>query len=86
VQSTLAPKVVGKEIPASHTQVSTFRFLLPTEQLMADPVTRPFFENQPAALRISNLPDNRKFVVYPCRRFATLQCRISFGAKLMTSW
>jgi salicylate hydroxylase len=68
-QSSLVSKVIGRENPAKFTGLSAFRFLIPTEKLMADPETRPFFENQPAALRISNLRDKRKFVVYPCRGF-----------------
>ncbi|KAK2749608.1 hypothetical protein FQN57_005830 [Myotisia sp. PD_48] len=83
VHSSLAQRVIGGEIPARYTGVSAFRFLIPTEKLLSDPETRSFFENQPVSLRISNLPDNRKFVSYTqaSGMSTVVKARKSFHAK-----
>lgn len=66
VHSVFVSKVTGSSSPAISSGYSAFRFLIPMENLLADPVTQPFFAYGPGALNIVSNLDHR-LVFYPCR-------------------
>jgi hypothetical protein len=59
-------KVTGKPTPATETGSSAFRFLVPTEKLLASPKTNSIFENIPVTINLATKPHSR-LVWYPCR-------------------
>jgi len=69
-QSKFPPKVVGDGFPTqvSATGTAVYRFLIPTEKLLKDPRTRPYFEEEAFSATIARLKDVR-LVWYPCRRY-----------------
>ncbi|KAJ9611833.1 hypothetical protein H2204_015152 [Knufia peltigerae] len=71
VRSKFPSKVVGEGVPtqASPTGTAVYRFLIPTEKLLQDPETRPYFEGGGFHGSIARLKDAR-LVWYPCRRGA----------------
>ncbi|KAK4569591.1 hypothetical protein LTR86_003354 [Recurvomyces mirabilis] len=54
--------------PFYRTKSSTYRTLIPVSKLMADPVIRPIFENQPSGFLATMSPATGTFcMLYPCR-------------------
>lgn len=69
-QSKFPPKVVGDGIPTqvSPTGTAVYRFLIPTEELLKDPQTRSYFDQEDFSGTIARLKDAR-LVWYPCRQY-----------------
>lgn len=69
-QSKFPPKVVGDEVSTqvSPTGTAVYRFLIPTEDLLKDPQTRPYFDQEDFSGTIARLKDAR-LVWYPCRQY-----------------
>ncbi|KAH8803320.1 putative salicylate hydroxylase [Xylogone sp. PMI_703] len=65
VHSRFTSKITGYDVPAHATGHSAFRFLVPTEKLLADEETRQLFEGPPG-LSIATIGD-RRLIWYPCR-------------------
>ncbi|RPB23406.1 FAD/NAD(P)-binding domain-containing protein [Terfezia boudieri ATCC MYA-4762] len=66
VHSAFVSKITGSSSPAIPSGYSAFRFLIPTETLLADPITQPFFANKPGSLNAIIYQD-RRLIFYPCR-------------------
>ena len=72
-QSEFAAKVVDPGLPIGvrPTGTAVYRFLIPTEKLLADPQTRSLFDKEGFRGSIARLQDAR-LVWYPCRRYDRL--------------
>ncbi|QKX54140.1 uncharacterized protein TRUGW13939_01224 [Talaromyces rugulosus] len=66
VHSVVAQCVLGAEIPASAVGEGAFRFLIPTEKLLKNPITKPLFQDEKVTSHIAAVSD-RRIVYYPCR-------------------
>lgn len=66
VHSDSPTLVTGQPTPASPTNVSAFRFLIPSEEILADEETRDLLKGQ-ATMRIFIGDAGRRIVWYPCR-------------------
>jgi salicylate hydroxylase len=70
IHSLAAEAILGRKVqavPPIHSNYC-YRFLLPVEQLEADPETRFFTKNRDGWIRLFiDNNDQRRLVVYPCR-------------------
>jgi hypothetical protein len=57
--------VIGKDEPAQPSGTSAFRYLIPTADIKADPLTAHFVERPGELIMING--DQRRMVMYPCR-------------------
>ncbi|KAL8723399.1 MAG: hypothetical protein Q9225_000315 [Loekoesia sp. 1 TL-2023] len=67
VHSSAVSRVIGHDTKALPTGFSAFRFLIPTEVILADAQTRRFLEEQDGKFRIFVGEGGRRLVWYPCR-------------------
>ena len=67
VHSSAVKQVTGYNTPASPTGKSAFRFLIPTEDILADEQTKHFLEGKPGKFKIFLGSEERRLVWYPCR-------------------
>lgn len=72
VHSAAVALVTGRETPALPTGQSAFRFLIPTEDLLADKQTAHFLEEKDGQFKVFAGEGGRRLVWYPCRS-GTLQ-------------
>jgi len=66
MQSIIAKAVLGSEVPGTEVGECAYRFLIPTEILRQNPVTKRLFEDPECSFNIASAPD-RRLVWYPCR-------------------
>ncbi|KAI8939770.1 hypothetical protein NX059_003512 [Plenodomus lindquistii] len=66
VHSLIAKAVLGADIPGTEVGECAYRFLLPTETLRQNPLTKALFEDPKCSFNIASAPD-RRLVWYPCR-------------------
>ncbi|KAH8689105.1 hypothetical protein BGW36DRAFT_352497 [Talaromyces proteolyticus] len=66
VHSVVAQCVLGGTIPAIEVKKCAFRFLIPTQKLLDNHITKPLFEDGRIRMQIATAPD-RRLVFYPCR-------------------
>ncbi|KAF2846019.1 putative salicylate hydroxylase [Plenodomus tracheiphilus IPT5] len=66
VHSIIAKAVLGTEIPGTEVGECAYRFLIPTEALRQNPLTRELFRDPKCSFNIASAPD-RRLVWYPCR-------------------
>ncbi|MCJ1472621.1 hypothetical protein MMC13_001270 [Lambiella insularis] len=66
VHSIVANRILGSDVASTSTGECVFRFVIPTEKLRQNPITRPMYEEEPVTIHIAVAPD-RRFVWYPCR-------------------
>ena len=67
VHSKAVSLVTGQETAATPTGFSAFRFLIPTEEILADERTRHFLEGKEGEFKIFVGEGGRRLVWYPCR-------------------
>jgi salicylate hydroxylase len=70
IHSKAVKSVTGFDNPAIPKGLSCFRFLIPSEELLADPETAPLMENHEGKARyyiIAAGKNTRRIVWYPCR-------------------
>lgn len=67
IHSAAVTLVTGRETPALPTGFSAFRFLIPTEELLADKQTAHFLEGKDGQFKIFVGEGGRRLVWYPCR-------------------
>ena len=65
--SSAVGEVIGRDTKALPTGSSAFRFLIPTESILADVQTRHFLEGKDGSLKIFVGQEGRRLVWYPCR-------------------
>ncbi|MCJ1462470.1 hypothetical protein MMC07_001072 [Pseudocyphellaria aurata] len=66
VHSMASSLVPSHGTPAAATGHSAYRFLIPTEELLADEETRPIFEGKDGQFYIF-VGEKNRLVIYPCR-------------------
>ncbi|KAJ4247096.1 hypothetical protein NW762_013234 [Fusarium torreyae] len=66
IHSSVAPCVLGSDIPAAEVNECAYRFLIPTEKLVANPKTAPLFQENKTTFHVAATND-RRLVWYPCR-------------------
>ena len=80
LRSVVHKAVVGKESVARDTGMSAFRFLIPTEKVMADPITAKLLNSKRNILSLylddSGGPPARLLVWYECRGFVNVLIRV----------
>lgn len=69
VHSSAISEVIGRDTTALPTGSSAFRFLIPTESILADVQTRHFLEEKDGRLNIFVGQGGRRLVWYPCRAY-----------------
>ena len=68
VQSRFIQTIAGVDAPNGTTGKSVYRTLIPMDRLMADPLVRPIFENEPSGFMSSmNFRAGVLWISYPCR-------------------
>ena len=67
IHSTAVALVTGCDTPALPTGFSAFRFLIPTEELLADKQIAHFFEGKDGQMKVFVGEAGRRLVWYPCR-------------------
>ncbi|KAF5532893.1 FAD dependent oxidoreductase [Fusarium mexicanum] len=66
IHSAVAPCVLGSDIPTTEVNECAYRFLIPTEKLLANPKTSLLFQEDKTTFHVAAAPDKR-LVWYPCR-------------------
>jgi hypothetical protein len=67
-KSLVAAQIIDEEAEQSvQVRESTFRFIIPTESLLNNDLTRPLFMDKPPTLNVAVSGDKR-IVWYPCRK------------------
>ncbi|KAJ4246084.1 hypothetical protein NW762_013829 [Fusarium torreyae] len=66
-QSNVVSSVAGNPPERVSTKQNTFRFLVPMEKVLANPITGPFFDRLGFDCQHVFLTRDRRLVVYPCR-------------------
>lgn len=70
-------KITGQSIPMQKSGQTAYRCLIPMSEILADPITKPLFENQPFGFWAPALPQKGVMcVTYPCRNGEILNCLI----------
>lgn len=73
----LSEKITGVNIPMQRSGQTAFRTLIPMKDILADPITRPLFENETPGFWAPALPAKGVMcVTYPCRDNEVLNCLI----------
>jgi salicylate hydroxylase len=67
IQSAVATCVLGTDVPVGVVNECAYRFLIPTEKLLANPITKALFDEDKATFHVASDP-SRRLVWYPCRR------------------
>ena len=67
VHSIAVKQVIGHDSPASPTGQSAFRFLIPTDEILADVQTRYFLDGKDSKFKVFVGKGGRRLVWYPCR-------------------
>lgn len=68
IHSLAATFVPGCGKPATATGFSAFRFLVPTDEMLADEETRPLVDGKDGDTYIFIGREGRRLVCYPCRK------------------
>lgn len=72
IHSIAVKSVTGHDNPAFPKGLSALRFLIPTEELLADPETAPLMEDYEGKARYYILAageNSKRIVWYPCREY-----------------
>ncbi|VUC32393.1 unnamed protein product [Clonostachys rosea] len=68
VHSKVVAAVAGSNPKSVSTKQNTFRFLVPIDKVLANPITGPFFKDLGSDWQHVFIAKDRRLVIYPCRR------------------
>ena len=69
-------------MPTNHF---AYRFLIPSSELAADPVTAHFLDGDDGRMKFF-IGEGKRIVWYPCRKFVCLRCYISLEGIVLLIW
>ena len=80
-QSKVVASVAGSPPASVSTKQNTFRFLVPIDKLMTNPITGPFFSKLGFDCQHVFTTKDRRMVIYPCRNARLLNIVAMHPAK-----
>ena len=67
IHSIAVEAILGEPQPLAAPQNACFRFLIPADEINADPKTKFYTENDDGRMKFF-VGDNKRIVSYPCRK------------------